>query len=49
MVDGVTGHEAQGYLPPRPGPGKRHPVRNPLLVLGVAVVAGFVIGWRLGR
>ena len=42
-------NEAWGYLPPRPGPRKRHPVRRFLVVVGACAGVGFVIGWRLGR
>ena len=45
----MSGEERWGYLPPRPGPRKRHQVRRILLVLGASVAAGYVLGRRLAR
>lgn len=44
----VKGQQSWDYLPPA-GPGKRHPVRRSLVMLGACVAVGGVIGWRLGR
>jgi hypothetical protein len=44
----VTGNVRYGYIPDRPVPRKRHPVRRSLIVLGACVAVSGVIGWKLG-
>lgn len=45
---GMKGQQQWEYLPPRPGPRKRHRARRVLLGLGACVGVGFVIGRKLG-